>query len=63
LPDLQKTEGLEMGENSFEFNSLTDRNFPKNSFTDGLIFWFCTRPEKFAFLTLKIRAGDGKNSF
>ncbi len=24
LPDFQKTEGLEMGENSFAFNSFTD---------------------------------------
>jgi hypothetical protein len=50
-----------MGENSSPFNSLTDRNFPKNSFTDEFSFQLCTCPKKFARLSLKIRAGDVKN--
>jgi hypothetical protein len=53
LPDLQKAGGLEMGENSFAFNSLTDRNFLNNSFTDELTFQLCTRPEKIQESTSK----------
>jgi hypothetical protein len=52
-----------MGENSFAFNSLTDRNFPKNSLIDELTFQLCTRPEKITGLSLKSRARDVKNSF
>jgi hypothetical protein len=52
-----------MGGNSFAFNSLTDRNFLNNSFTDELTFQLCTRPEKFKSLPLKIRARDVENSF
>jgi hypothetical protein len=63
MPDLQKTGGLEMGENSFDRNSFTVWNFQKNSFTDELKFQLCTRPQKFTGLSPKSRARDVKNSF
>ncbi len=53
-----------MGESSFAFNSTTDRDFKiilllmNSHFSCALA---CQ--EKFAFPSLKIRAGDVKNSF
>jgi hypothetical protein len=46
-----------MGENSLTYNSLTEWNFQKVFFfTDEFKFQLCNRPEKFACLSLKIRA-------
>jgi hypothetical protein len=40
--------GLEMGENSFAFNSLAIRNF-NFFFTNELTFQLCNRPQKYVF--------------
>jgi hypothetical protein len=50
-----------MGKNEFASNSFTDWNFPKICLTDEFAFQLNTRPEKIAFLSLKIKAGDVKN--
>jgi hypothetical protein len=52
--------GLEMGEIPSRLIHLqTGKN---NSFTGEFAFQFCTHPEKFTCLSVKIRAGDVKNS-
>jgi hypothetical protein len=51
-----------MGENSFAFNSITDRNFQKILLLLNSHFSCAICPEKLAFLSLKIRAGAVKNS-
>jgi hypothetical protein len=63
LPDLQNAGGIELRENSFTPNSFTDWNFFKNFLTDEFSFELCTCQEKFAFVSLKIRAVEVKNSF
>jgi hypothetical protein len=39
-------------------SSLIHLQFSNNYFTDEFAFQLCTRPEKFACLSLKIRAGE-----
>ncbi len=48
---------MEMGKSSFVFILETDSNFQNKLFTGELAFQLCTRLEKFACPSLKIKAG------